>query len=188
MPRQRHPTTERQRQIADVALELLGSRGLVGLTAKNIGGALGISDAAVFKHYENKDAIIEAAISRFEALLDEPAIPSESAPLEQLRLFFIGRVALVRAHPVILGLAFSDRLELAAGEDGAERVRQIMSRSVAFVKRCLRDAQSTGDLRDRATPEVLAWMVLGALRATATRRTGRASPERIWEQVAATLT
>ncbi len=187
MLRRRQPTARRRRQIAEAALTLLGSSGRTALTAKNLGAAVGISDGAVFKHFPNKAAIVEEAISTFESLLDGPEIPSDRTPLEGLRIFFLHRVSRVRAHPEILGLAFSNHLEAAAGEQGAERVRRIMARSVAFVRRRLREAQKAGEVRTGASPEVLAWMVLGVLRATATRRTGRVSPERIWDEVASTL-
>ncbi len=170
------------------ALRLLANKGLVGVTAKNLGRELGITDGAVFKHFPNKEAILEAAICTFEELLDHPMPSAKQPPLDRLRLFFLERVSRVRSHPEILGLAFNSRLEVAAGENGAARVRRIMARSVAFIRRCIREAQRDGTIRDTATPEVLGWMVLGVLRATATGRTGRTSPERVWDQLAATLT
>lgn len=184
----RRSSAERKLQLAEAALRLLASRGEAGLTAKNLGAAVGISDAAVFKHYPNKQAIVDGAIARFEELLEDTAAPVGTTPLARLRTFFLARVARVRAHPEILGLAFSNRLEVVAGDRGAERVRAIMARSVAFVRRCLREAQKHGHVRDTASPEVLAWMVLGVLRAAATGRTGRASPERVWSELEATLT
>jgi AcrR family transcriptional regulator len=183
----RLPTAERRAQLAEAALRLLADKGVAGLTAKNLGASVGISDAAVFKHFANKAAIVDAAIARFAELLVDENLPREGPALDRLGAFFIARVNRVRAHPEILGLAFSNRLEAAAGEEGAERVRGIMGRSVAHVRRCLREAQREGVIRKTASPELLGWMVLGVLRAAATRRTGRASPERIWGELAATL-
>lgn len=187
MSQRRQPTAERQRQLAEAALRLLATQGVAGLTAKNLGSAVGISDGAVFKHYPNKEAILDAAITRFEALLDDPVIAPDTRPLERLERFFLHRVERVRENPEILGLAFSHRLESAAGERGRERVRHVMARSVAFIRRCLREGQRAAEVGGSASPEVQAWMVLGVLRAAATGATGRTTPERIWSEVAATL-
>lgn len=186
MARSRLSREERQSQIAEAALRILATEGAPQLTARHIGDAVGITDAAVFRHFADKAAILEAAIQRFEALLDDGAPPRALAPLERLRAFFVQRLGRVRAHPEILGLAFNDRLAEVAGEAGAQRVQGVIRRTVALLRSAVKEAQEQGQLRADVAPEVFVWMIQGVLRGAAATRTGAAaarSPDEIFDEL-----
>jgi AcrR family transcriptional regulator len=172
----RLPTALRREQLADAALSILGSRGAHALTVKEIAAVVGISDGAVFRHFKDKQALFDAAVERFESFLTE--LPSEAlAPIERLGRFVVERVAAVQARPIILALAFNDRLEQVVGPKGAVRVRKQMQESVAFIVRCIVQAQGSGELDAQLAPDVMGWMITGAMRGAA--RAG-ADPEQLW--------
>jgi AcrR family transcriptional regulator len=183
----RLPTAERRDQLAAAALRILADRGFAALTAKNLGNEVGITDGAVFKHFSDKESIIEAAIDMFEELLQIPATTNTIPPMERLRVFFVGRLSLMRERPEILELAFTRRLESADGAPGVARVRRTMNSSITFIRTCLREAQKRGEIGDRASPVVLTWMVQGVLQGSARRRASRSASARIWEEVSGIL-
>lgn len=189
MALERLSSEDRKRQIAEAALRVLASQGAHRLTAMQISQALGITDAALFRHFRNKDAIVAAAISRFEELLEgDIALDDGAPPLERLGAFFVRRVAKARAHPEILGLAFNDRLAEIAGADGAARVHRMIGRSVGFVRACLEEAQRTRLVAGDVPVEVLVWMVVGCLRGAATASGKRSmQPEASWTELAKLL-
>lgn len=175
----RRPTAERREQIAQAALHILSTQGATRLTAKELGRSVGITDGALFRHFPDKAAILDAAVALFEAELAVPRSVGEP-PLARLKAFFIARVSRVQARPEILGLAFNDRLQDVVGPDAAARVRAVIRRSVAFVRRCVRDAQAEGALSPALSADVVTWMITGAMRgAAATRR----PPEKMWGEV-----
>lgn len=186
----RLPASERKQQIAETALRILASEGARHLTARHIGEALHMSDAGVFRHFADKTAILEAAIARFEEMLEDTPPPRSLPPLERLRFFFTRRLARVRAHPEVLGLAFNDRLVEVAGEHGARHVHRVMKRSVATVRGAVRDAQREGSLPDEVPTEVLVWMfqgvMRGAARAPVARRAAQ-SPDSIFDDLLVAL-
>ena len=163
----RLPTAERRKQIVEAALQIIHEQGVHRLTAAEIASRVGIADGTIFRHFANKEAIVNAAIDDFERLLFEDFPPRADDPLEQLRIFFRQRLGLMRDYPAILALAFSDRLAEAAGEEGAERMQMIILRSFAFVRQCLSDAQKAGLVADDLRPEVLVWTVTGVMRGVA---------------------
>lgn len=183
----RLPTEERRQQIADAALRVLAHKGAHRLTAVEIAAEVGIADGTLFRHFKNKDEIIDAAISSFEAYLEGDVPPPGGEPLERLESFFVRRLEKVRARPEILRLAFSDRLEEVAGDAGAQRVRQVVGRSLAFVRTCLKKAAERGEISSEIHVDVLLWVVTGALRGAAFAATGEGkgprSPERVWDDV-----
>src|SRR6056297_1149063 len=76
--------TERQQEIIETALDLINEKGIQGLTIKNLSKKLGISEPAIYRHFENKIQILIALLDLlknntwviFESELnsDEPAL------------------------------------------------------------------------------------------------------------------
>lgn len=184
MPRNRLPADERKEQIARAVLEIVATEGTSRLTAAEIARRVGVSDAALFRHFNDKAAIVAAAIETFEGMLFEGFPPTGSDPLDRLRIFFIQRVGLVRRYPVIMRLAFGDRLAAAAGAEGVERVRSIVERSVGFVRKCLVEARDQGVVDSGVSTDVLTWAFMGIVRGAALdARKRKASPEQLWKEL-----
>ncbi|HEY5947848.1 MAG TPA: TetR/AcrR family transcriptional regulator [Kofleriaceae bacterium] len=181
MANERLSSADRKRQIAEAALRILASQGAHRLTAMEISRSLGITDAALFRHFRDKNEIIAAAITRFEELLAGDIVDDLGDPLARLGAFFVRRVGKARSHPEILGLAFNDRLAEIAGPEGAVRVQRMVGRSVGFVRACLEEAQRKRITAADVPADLLVWMVIGCLRgaATATKRP-LVPPEAVW--------
>jgi AcrR family transcriptional regulator len=164
---QRLPTAERRRQIAEAALRILSSRGASRLTAAALAREVGITDGAIFRHYKNKEEIVDAAIELFETTLKASLPPATGEPLTRLREFVIQRLTLVRRHPELMRLAFNDRLAEAAGESRSARVAAVVGRSAGFVHECIVEAQARGEIAHHLSPTILVWMVIGVIRGAA---------------------
>lgn len=164
MAADRKSSEERRRQIADAALRIIGTKGVHRLTAMELAREVGIADGTIFRHFKNKDEIVQAAIARLEELLQQDLPPEQADPLARLGAFVVQRLTKVRAHPAVFRLAFGDRLEEVAGAQGLERMRAMVERSQAFVGGCLAQAQARR-LVDPALPlGPLVWTVTGTMR------------------------
>lgn len=188
MARTRLPGSERREQIADAALRIIATEGVQRLTAAEIGRAVGLRDGSLFRHFPSKQAIIEAAIARFEGWVAGSLDRPEADPLDRLRAFFVHRQALLRARPEILRLAFNDRLVEAAGTEGAERVRRVLGRSRAFIRQCLEEARAAGRVRADVPLDVLQWTVMGVMRGAVLSADGpedgpAGPPEVVWSHL-----
>lgn len=184
MVRNRLPAEERKRQIARVVLEIVAGEGAHSLTAAKIAKRVGVSDAALFRHFADKSEIVTAAIETFESLLFEAFPPRDANPLERLHKLFVQRLALVRRYPEIMRLAFDDRLAEAAGPEGTRRVRSMVERSLGFVQKCLTEAQEQGLVDPNVSVDVMTWTFLGVIRGAALDPRKRPpSPNAIWKQL-----
>jgi len=175
-------TWERKLQLADESLRILARDGTASLTARNLGQALGISDAAIFKHYEKMESIVDAAVLRFESLLPIPAMSSDD-PLGSLQKLFVDRVTRMQANPEVLQLVFTNSLESAAGAAGADRVRRVMKRTMAFIRRCVRRAQEEGSISRTLDPSIVMSMIQGVLHSAANGTLRAESGEELWSRV-----
>ena len=58
---------ETRERILQTALALFAERGYAGTSMSDIAGALGLSKAALYRHYESKQAILGSIVARMEA-------------------------------------------------------------------------------------------------------------------------
>jgi AcrR family transcriptional regulator len=53
-------------QITHAALRIYAAKGPKGLTMRALGAALGVCASALYRHFRNKDAILEAVVDAAE--------------------------------------------------------------------------------------------------------------------------
>ncbi len=196
MAKQRLPREQRRQQIAETALILLAEAGPRGLTLAELGDRIGVTDASILRHFDDKAAVIDAAIAHFRRLLEDDLVRDVEDPLRRLAAFFSRRLAKVQQRPEIIRLAYSDRLRDVAGVSGAAHVDECVRRSVAFVRDCIERAQEEGMVSNETPAQVWVWVVIGVLRGAAgvTQNPAegafseRMSPERAWELLEQILT
>lgn len=182
---QRKPGADRRREIADAALRVIAEHGLGRFTALAVAEQVGLTDAALFRHFASMDAIVLGAIDRVEDLLFEGFPPDGADPLERLGAFFRRRVTVIRGNPGIARLFASEELSHAASPEGVRRLLEFRTRSMDFVRACVADAARAGRLAPGLGAEEGALLVVGALlalshSAAAPRGSSEDLPERVW--------
>lgn len=190
----RKPAEDRRRDIADAALRVIAEQGLGRFTALAIAREVGVSDAALFRHFATMDDIVLAAIARAEEILFPAEPPAEGDPLDRLGRFFQQRVAAIDANPGVARLVASDALAQAAPPAGVARVAELRRRSVGFVGACLEEAARGGVLAEELAPAEAGVLVVGAILALTQGprlelKQGRAGPlaGRTWRALEALL-
>src|SRR5208337_1562144 len=68
---------ETKEKIFDAAVDLFAQKGYDGVSIRDIGRAVGITEAAVYKHYESKEAILESIFAYVEGRI-YPRAPEAS--------------------------------------------------------------------------------------------------------------
>jgi TetR/AcrR family transcriptional regulator len=58
----RLPASDRRRQLVEAALDLFSRRGFQGATTKEIAAAAGVTEAIIFRHFPNKQALYNAVL------------------------------------------------------------------------------------------------------------------------------
>jgi AcrR family transcriptional regulator len=184
----RKKTEIRQDEIAAAALALLSEEGPQQLTARSLGQRVGMDGSSLFRHFENKGAILHAALDQFEAVLDA-TIPAQQPSWESLHEFFVRRLALVQARPEIIRLAFNQHMLTGAGEhEHAARVQDVVQRSIEFITACLEDAQSNNLISKHIPAAAQVWFVTGMLRgASLGSMQPPPTPEQAWQWLSVTL-
>ena len=97
----------RREQIAEAALAIVVKQGIGAVTVRRVAEAVGISAAALYRHYKNKGDILAAVLEEHHEMnlanLDEAKARGKN-PMETLELIYQGIMRMVvkyRALPVI---------------------------------------------------------------------------------------
>lgn len=82
--------SKRQQQIIETAIKLIAEKGIQNLTIKNISKEIGITEPALYRHFDNKLEILKGIIQYFSIIM-KPAFESmqkENQPIQQIENFF----------------------------------------------------------------------------------------------------
>jgi AcrR family transcriptional regulator len=163
----RKATADRKIEIADAALRVIGERGVKALTAATLAAEVGVTDGALYRHFASLAEILEAAVDRAVARVEETFPPADLDPVERLRRLGAARVALIRSAPGLAWLLLSDQVYLTVPEAAVARLRGLVEKSRAFLSAAIHEGVAYGRLRDDVPPAVILTLFTGAVHALA---------------------
>lgn len=157
--------TARQKEIIAAALGIITDQGLEALTIKNIAERVGFSDAAVYRHFENKAQILSTIIDFFadssERLLEEINACS-CASLDKIKLFFLDRCRVFSADRVLATVMFAENL-FQNDPRLAKQVHQVLGTHRQLLLKIIRSGQRQKTIRALPAEHVFT-VVMGSLR------------------------
>ncbi len=162
---QKLDTLIRQEQIAQAALQLVSRHGLANLSLARVAEQVGLVPSAIYRHFANKDAVIQAMLELIrERLLGNlrKARRETADPLEQLHRLLLLHTSLVRENQGIPRLVFSEDLL----HDHPQRKAKIYQTICLYLNRVadiLRQGQEQGSIRGDLDADTLSVMFLGLL-------------------------
>ena len=87
-------------QIADVALAIVDAEGLDSLTLRRVSSELGVHNTALYRYFPNKQALVEAALSRAYDRTDV-SIPVDGPPRDRLLALARASRRGIETHPQV---------------------------------------------------------------------------------------
>jgi TetR/AcrR family transcriptional regulator len=163
-------SAQRREQILDRASELATDAGLGQLTMKRIASRVGFSEAAIYRHFPTKQALLLGLMDRLDRQLLKPiraiADTRELPPIARLQQIVQHHVSLVlERHSLPIQLL----AEASAAGDPVllSRMRAIMRGYVQILVRLGEQAVESGAVSGDIDPAVLAVWLLGGPAAVA---------------------
>lgn len=183
---------DRRTTIVDALLRIAAAEGIAALTVERLAREVGVTSAALFRHFPTRDAMLDAAGQRLAALLLGSLAPADLPPLDRLRLFFLARLRMIHDHPGLPQLVSSEQFSKALPSAGQRAVRGAIRQSVEFMQQAVSEAAASGALRRDVPPGELVLLVMGSLlaRGLLAAHVGgpQAPPEEAWRRLAVVLT
>lgn len=171
MPGHRKSAADRKREIVDTTLHLLASLPVETLTTERIAKEVGVSQAAIFRHFPTKNALWIAVLETVEARAEkewDTALATGLKPLDRLKSVLEAQLGLIAVTPAVPKLIFGAG-HLASESDIRQVPLRIMARLRAILLHEMEAALSRGDLQVSMPATDLADLLLGLVQGTVLR-------------------
>ena len=155
----------RQAELVDAALTLAARGHPADVTTAALAAAVGITQGAVFRHFDSKEAIWLAVIDQVHARLMarlQLASRHDSQPLQALRAVFLAHVDFVLEHPGVPRIIFQE-LQKAGDTALKARVRRLMGDYRQLLMRLLQQAHKVASLAPKVDMEAAVTLFIGTV-------------------------
>ncbi|MDX9910134.1 MAG: TetR/AcrR family transcriptional regulator [Mariniphaga sp.] len=158
--------TDRQKEIIEVSLNLIANKGIQGLTIKNISREIGISEPAIYRHYENKIQILIALLDQFRMTsgkLFREVSELPVGPVEKIDQLFKRHFQVFSENTSWVAVIFAE--EIFRNEPILmNKIGDIVNQNDILFQLILKEGQETGEIRNDVRVEHLSIIAMGALR------------------------
>lgn len=158
--------SNRQIEIIEVSGRILMEKGIKGLTTKNLALEMNFSESALYRHFNNKEAIISLLIrylstnisNRFEEILNR-----NIAPDEKLLSLFQSQFSFFKKNPHFIIIVLSDGL-MDESESIKQDIQTLMKSNSNHFKNVILAGQEQKCFNAEIETEYLVHFVMGAFR------------------------
>jgi len=164
----RKPAAERKAQIVDEAMRLAAELGPDRMTTQKLADAVGITQAAIFRHFPSKTEIWLAVADRIGTAMPAKLIESDEPPLDRLRAIVKRQFEFIVKTPSIPAILYSRELH-AENEVLRKQFSEMVGRRQALFAKLFKAAVERGDMRTDLAPEDAARLVLAFIQGMAMR-------------------
>ncbi len=158
--------TERQQEIIDVALNLINAKGIQGLTMKNLSKEIGITEPAIYRHFDNKIEILLAILDLFREStreIFEKELHSGITATEKIEHLFTRHFERFASNPSLVSVIFSE--ELFRSEPVLiEKIAKVIDKNASILTQIIQQGQHNGEIRNDISADHLAVTIMGSLR------------------------
>jgi AcrR family transcriptional regulator len=159
----RKSTKKRREEIKAAILNIIADRGFQALSTRTLAEKVGFSEAALFRHFPNKRAMMMAIMEDVDRSMVTPLseIASGTGPaLERLQAFLCAHIRYLVEHRGITILLFSEAAHL--DDDALKKsLHSTLSRLKESVRRIVRDGQAKGVWDRSVDPDRAASLYMG---------------------------
>ena len=146
--------SSRQKQIINVSINIISKRGLRELTMKNLSREIGISEPAIYRHYDSKQKILIAVLESFKhqnKLIDNNSTIEGENSFEFLKRTITMIINRLNNNPAMSAVIFSEETFQNESELSG-MVISIMNSTIEYFTTLLEKCQKDGNYLICALP------------------------------------
>jgi AcrR family transcriptional regulator len=155
--------TERQEEIIKMSINIIAEKGIQNLTIKNISKAIGISEPAIYRHFESKMDILLAILSYFKKsnsiVLETPNLESKNT-IQQIGSIYSKQF---KKNHALASVIFSEDI-FKNDNQLSKKVASIMQSNNIVISKIIKTGQENNEIRNDIPVDELALIIMGALR------------------------
>ncbi len=158
--------TERQQEIISTALDLINEKGIQGLTIKNLSKKLGITEPAIYRHFENKIQILIALLDLLKEntrIIFESELKSKETTVFKVESLFQKHFKSFAETPSLASVVFSEEM-FRNEEKLTAKISEVINHNNKMLLTILKEGQQKKEIRNDITADHLVIFIMGALR------------------------
>lgn len=162
-------TEVRREQITQAALDIIASDGVKGLTTSAIAGRVGISGANLYRHFQNKNEILNSVVAKIgsDLLQNLRAVRGEAPedPLLKLTKLVRRHLEYTQNNKGIPRLVFSEEMHIT-NVPLKEKLVRVINSYTQEISSLIREGQEAGIIKQNMEPQALALTIVGLIQVT----------------------
>ncbi len=159
--------TDRQIEIMELATRIIDKDGIQELTTKNLAAEIGLSEAALYRHFKSKNEIMLELLNYFMLEMKERiagiAAKEGKTPTELLKDIFNSQLKTFSQKPAIVSIIFSEGI-FQFNRELMQKVSGMMEMMQTQIDAIVKRGQQEGVFRDFAGPSTISTIIMGSMR------------------------
>ncbi len=158
--------SDRQVQIINAAIKLMGEGGIQNLTTKNLAKEVGLTEPALYRHFSDKDDILKKVLDYLRSRIMhrlKTVTTSDVPARDKLRELVIGQFTAFTNRPEVVVVLLSEGLYQNNRELSA-LIYSIMQESAVYYISVIQEGQVNGIFRKDLQARRIAFMIMGSMR------------------------
>lgn len=159
--------TDRQIEIMEAATNRISKHGIQHLTIKTLAEDIGVSEAALYRHFKSKNVILLSLLEYFQAEMKGRMQAVMSEPVgtagDELRAIFNSQLQSFTAKPAIVSVIFAESI-FHFDEGLSKKVAEIMEMMQEHVKSNIQKGQEKGQYSKLVGTSTLTTIIIGGMR------------------------
>lgn len=161
--------THRQIEIMEAATSRIDQFGIQELTIKNLAADIGLSEAALYRHFKSKNDIMLGLLTYFIFEMKERIATiisiEDSKPSEQLKEIFASQLKTFLMKPAIVSVIFSEGI-FQFNKELSEKVSSMMELMQTYIDAIIKKGQDEGTYRELIGSSTISTIIMGSMRMT----------------------
>lgn len=153
----------------EAATQRIDRYGIQELTIKNLSSDLGLSEAALYRHFKSKNEIMLGLLTYFMQEMSQRVMDinskKEKTPVERLRGVFSSQLKTFTQKPAIVSVIFSEGI-FRFNKKLSSTVSELMNMMHDLIESIIKEGQDNGSINKLVGHSALATIILGSMRIT----------------------
>ena len=163
--------SKRQTDIIGAALEIISRTGITGLNIKTLSDRIGVTEGAIYRHFDSKAEILSTVAELFESSTTEilqSILSSDGTSVERIKRFFLGRCEQFSENRGLVMVMFSEEI-FKKEKKIQKKVLSTIENHRKLLVETIKEGQKRREIIDSVRAEHLFLMIIGSLRLLVTK-------------------
>ncbi|MFP4605311.1 MAG: TetR/AcrR family transcriptional regulator [Bacteroidales bacterium] len=158
--------TKRQEEIISTAIRIIDDKGIQGLTIKNLAREIGITEGAIYRHFQNKQQILVSVLSRFEKDMrdmEQNILNSEESASGKIASILNNLRKTFEKNPAIVSVIFAE--EIFKNDSFLEKkITDIIHFNYNFFYKIISEGKQKAEIRQELDETMIVNQIIGSFR------------------------